>query len=256
MNSRVWKNGELEKISYYAKRRETENLQMDTKWRYSTQIIDEITWNDLDMDSIYQRIAFTNSSLGDDYLYYLLKNPVTNQHMLTDKVSEKTDETNNSGHIVPVLLERETKIECLSKNPEVRVNLQVLFAKLGRMKEYSFAKYFEYLLKEEPRSNTKHYAMDLLIVISVLLMIYNVGIGLVIFFFLILYNIVSYFKDKAYFGPSLASVRYLFKIGQIQNLIWVEHLAQISNLYCTRSQNIGSLLLVVANNHVGFSFWD
>lgn len=211
-NSRVWKNGELEKISYYAKRREIENLEMDTKCKYSTQTVDEITWNDLDMDSIYQQIAFTNSSLGDDYLYYLLKNPVTNQCGLEEKVSEKIDETNNSGHKVSVLWKREAKIDYLSKNPEVRVNLQVLFAKLGRVKEYSFAKYFEHLLKEEPRSNTKHYTMDLLIIISVLLMIYNVGIGLVIFFFLILYNIISYFKDKAYFEPYIASVRYLFKI--------------------------------------------
>jgi len=43
-------------------------------------------------------------------------------------------------------------------------------------------------------------------------MIYNVGIGMMFFFFLILYNIVAYFKDKAYLEPYLLSLRYLFKI--------------------------------------------
>ena len=35
---------------------------------------------------------------------------------------------------------------------------------------------------------------------------------MVFFFFLILYNIVAYFKDKAYLEPYLLSLRYLFKI--------------------------------------------
>lgn len=34
--------------------------------------IDDITWNDLDMDSIFSRINTTNSSIGSEYLYSML----------------------------------------------------------------------------------------------------------------------------------------------------------------------------------------
>ena len=178
-NTRVWKLGDLERISYYAKYRESE------------QTVDDLTWNDLDMDLIYQQMAYTQSSLGDDYLYYLLKNPVK-------------DET--------VLGEREKKIACLTLNQDFRLNLQILFSRLGYMERFSLAQYLEFLMKEKPGKNRKHYILDVLIVFSILLMAFYVGLGLTLFFVLILYNVVSYFKDKAYFEPYLVSVRYLFKV--------------------------------------------
>ena len=178
-NVRVWKGEELERISHYWKDRITENS------------IDELTWNDLDMDLIYQQMAYTRSSPGDDYLYYLLRNPVKERE---------------------VLLDREKKISYLSGNQEIRIKLQVLFAQIGRIRNYSLADYLKYLMQEEPRSNVKHYLVDSLIVVSIFLMRYNIGLGLAVFFLLILYNIVTYFKDKSYLEPYLISLRYLFKI--------------------------------------------
>ena len=178
-NSRVWKLGDLDRISYYAKYRESE------------QTVDDLTWNDLDMDLIYQQMAYTQSSLGDDYLYYLLKNPVKEELILE---------------------EREKKIVFLSLNQNIRLNLQVLFSKLGKIERFSLAQYLEFLMKEKPGKNRKHYVVDILIGFSVLLMVFHVGLGLTLFFVLILYNVVSYFKDKSYLEPYLVSVRYLFKI--------------------------------------------
>ena len=178
-NIRELKDEELERISHYCKDRMTEDS------------IDELTWNDLDMDLVYEQMAYTRTSPGDDYLYYVLRNPVK---------EEKT------------LLDREKKISCISKNQELRIKLQILLAQLGRIRDYSLADYMKYLMQEEPRSNVKHYLADILIVLSVFLMGYNMGIGWAIFFFMILYNIVTYFKDKAYLEPYLISLRYLFKL--------------------------------------------
>lgn len=50
---------------YYKTRRENEK---------SVDCIDEITWNDLDMDSVFKRINYTNTTLGETYLYYKLRN--------------------------------------------------------------------------------------------------------------------------------------------------------------------------------------
>lgn len=179
VNKRQLKAEELERISHYWKDRITENS------------IDELTWNDLDMDLVYEQMAYTRSSLGDDYLYYLLRNPVKEEE---------------------VLLNREKKISCLSENQELRIKLQVLFAQTGRIRDYSLADYLKYLMQEEPRSNMKHYLVDGLIVVSVFLMKYSMGLGLTVFFLLILYNIVTYFKDKSYLEPYLISLRYLFKL--------------------------------------------
>lgn len=50
---------------YYNVRRENEE---------SGDCIDEITWNDLDMDSVFKRINYTDTTLGEAYLYYKLRN--------------------------------------------------------------------------------------------------------------------------------------------------------------------------------------
>lgn len=195
-NTRVLKDEELERISHYCKDRMTKNS------------IDELTWNDLDMDLVYEQMAYTRTSPGDDYLYYLLRNPVKEE---------------------AVLLNREKKIVCISENPELRIKLQVLLARLGRIRDYSLADYLKYLMQEEPRSNVKHYLADILIIVSVFLMGYNIGLGWASFFGLILYNVVTYFKDKAYFEPYLISLRYLFTLKdytrEIMNVLpeeWAE----------------------------------
>lgn len=180
-NQRQWKNEELECISHYCKDRMNEDS------------IDELTWNDLDLDLIYQQMAYTSSSLGDDYLYYMLRNPIKDEE---------------------ILKKRERKIVCLAFEEEIRVRLQVLFAGIGRIRNHSFSDYLKYLMKEKPGNNGKHYVADGLILGSVFLMMYHVGVGLTVFFLLILYNIVMYFKDKAYFEPYLVSLRYLFKIKE------------------------------------------
>ena len=112
-NKRQIKEEELERISHYCKD------------RIDKYTIDELTWNDLDLDLVYKQMAYTESSLGDDYLYYMLRNPVR-------------EET--------ILLNRESKISCLTTNEALRIKLQVLFARIGRIRDYSFSDYLEYLM--------------------------------------------------------------------------------------------------------------
>ncbi len=37
--------------------------------------IDDITWNDLDMDAVFMQMNHTYSSAGEEYLYYTLRTP-------------------------------------------------------------------------------------------------------------------------------------------------------------------------------------
>ena len=57
-----WTVEELESISHYTRRRE--------KGRFK---VDDITWNDLDLDSVFLQMNSTVSSCGEDYLYSLMR---------------------------------------------------------------------------------------------------------------------------------------------------------------------------------------
>lgn len=48
-------------------------------------IIDNITWNDLDMDRIFTRINNTGSSVGEEYLYSLLRKPIFDVETLKER---------------------------------------------------------------------------------------------------------------------------------------------------------------------------
>ncbi len=77
---KIWKNPEreyspddLERISHYFRRKENGKFY-----------IDDITWNDLDMDRIFIQINQTVSSPGEDVLYNMLRRPVFNKEKLKD----------------------------------------------------------------------------------------------------------------------------------------------------------------------------
>ena len=45
--------------------------------------IDDITWNDLNLDAVYQRLNTCLSAAGDEYLYYRLRTPAQNADELS-----------------------------------------------------------------------------------------------------------------------------------------------------------------------------
>ena len=65
---------EFESISHYARRHQGEDF-----------FIDDITWNDLDMDRIFMLINNTVSSCGEEYLYSILRKPLFDQKSLDER---------------------------------------------------------------------------------------------------------------------------------------------------------------------------
>ncbi len=64
--------------------------------------IDDISWNDLDMDAVFDRINSSRTSAGDDYLKYILKNiPLSRDKddmgHITDRLSEDTELKTKAG---------------------------------------------------------------------------------------------------------------------------------------------------------------
>lgn len=77
-------------------------------------IIDDITWNDLNMDDIFKKINNTQSTAGQEVLYDTLRTPVYSQAVLT---------------------KRDKVIEFFKKNEKERYDIQFILGKLGKSNE-------------------------------------------------------------------------------------------------------------------------
>ncbi len=72
--------------------------------------VDEITWNDLDMDAVFKRINIGLSTSGEQYLYYLLRRPALHQQEF----------------------EEQKELICLMEDePETRLKLQTILQGIG-----------------------------------------------------------------------------------------------------------------------------
>lgn len=71
---REYTQEELESISHYARRHEGEQF-----------MIDDITWNDLQMNEIFIRMNNTLSSCGEDVLYQMLREPQMDRNVLDER---------------------------------------------------------------------------------------------------------------------------------------------------------------------------
>lgn len=152
--------------------------------------IDDITWNDLDMDAVFQFMNRTESSAGQEYLYYMLRTPVFEKEEL-DK--------------------REAAITFFLNNPEERKKLQILFAKAGRTGKYSIYEYLEFLDVLEKGGILKEILTDLLYLVCLLVLCFNTLYGMVVLIALCGYQIASYLKKKRETEPFLISFFYLFR---------------------------------------------
>lgn len=171
---------EMEKISHYFRMHEKNGFH-----------IDDITWNDLNMDQIFQQMNYTYSAAGEEYLYYLLRTPMQD--------AEQVDRL-------------EAQVDFFMEEEEKRIKYQTLFAKTGKTGKYSIYDYLNYLDLLGERKNTSHYLGDLAIALSVVLMFFSVQAGVVLLIVSISRNIIAYFKKKSEIDPYITSFGYILRL--------------------------------------------
>lgn len=175
-----YREEELKKIARYYKVHEAEGFH-----------IDDITWNDLNMDEIFKRMNYTYSAAGEEYLYYLLRTP-----MQEEGSAERLEE--HVGYFM--------------QHKEERVAYQTAFAGIGKTGKYSIYDYLDYLDLLGERSNGKHYLGNLGILLSIGAMYFSVQYGILLLVAVVAYNIVSYFKDKNEIDPYITSFGYILRL--------------------------------------------
>lgn len=171
---------EMEKISRYFRVHQTDDFQ-----------IDDITWNDLNMDKVFGQMNYTYSAAGEEYLYYLLRTPMQN----LDSVERL-----------------EQQVRYFSEHKEERVKYQLLFAKIGKSGKYSIYDYLQYLDSLGNRSSRTHYLGILAMLLSVIIMFFSVQIGVVLLVIAISRNVINYYKIKKEIDPYITSFGYIFRL--------------------------------------------
>jgi hypothetical protein len=162
--------------------RNIQNLKSDTHF------IDDISWNDLDMDKIYMRLNNTQSTVGEEYLYYLLRYPLLEENGLN---------------------ERERLINFFQQNSTQRAKLQYILAGLGKRKFISITDYFYSDEKRVSVNGRLYKTLVISLVLSPLILIANPYIGLLAILGLLFTNMTVYYKAKNEISMHLESLSYI-----------------------------------------------
>ncbi len=178
-NKREYKTEEFSHIDGYFKKHKPDYY------------LDEITWNDLNMDDVFMQLDYAKSSAGDEYLYYLLRTPKTNN---ADWDSF------------------EDKVTFFMENEKERIALQTALYKMGYTGKYSIYDYLDNLDTLGKRSSTKSIVADIALLLSIAFMFVNLSWGLIAFFIILFNNLRTYFQKKGEIEPYITSFRYLFRV--------------------------------------------
>ena len=153
--------------------------------------IDDITWNDLDMDEIFQRMDYSISSTGEEYLYYMLRTPEYNEEEL-----KHFDEI----------------VEFFAGHPQARLNYQLSMRKLGNTGKYSLYDYIGFLTQLGIRSNTKDLISLGLFAVFLVILCFHLTIGVLGIVIWMIYQILTYFKTKRETEAYTTSLAYIMRL--------------------------------------------
>ncbi len=150
--------------------------------------LDSITWKDLNMDEVYNRINLASSSVGSEYLLNVLQ---------TLEFDEE------------VLKNRNQKTSYFEKNSDAAKRLKKIYKKLGKTKKYSFLDYIFRLNEIKQESNVKHIILIILLLIAIALIFVKPAVGIIALVVMIAINIMLYFKFRSKIEAYFNCIKYL-----------------------------------------------
>lgn len=178
---------ELEKISHYATDCHMGDIPCSEK-----DYIDDITWNDLSMDLVYKRMNSCFSSVGQEYLYKMLRLPFND----TDKLKE-TDRL----------------ARYFAENERDRNEILKVFYSLGYTKKISTSDYVGLLLDLKPGNSIIHYIFVVLIIISFAVTFgINPMAGIFMIVAFVALAIITYYSCKAKIEPYFICITQVVKM--------------------------------------------
>ena len=160
--------------------------------------IDDITWNDLNMDEVFKRSNYCLSSTGEEVLYYLYRTP---------NFSEEE------------LIHFDDITEYYGTNDEERVQYQLLMKELGTTGKYSLYDYMGYLTGLEIHSNKKELIRILFLPLAIVSFWINLTAGILLILAWIIWQIFDYYKKKGEIEPYTVSLAYVMRLLNVANKV-------------------------------------
>lgn len=171
---------EFERIRHYFDREPGEGFSLD-----------EITWQDLDLDSVFRQMNHTWSSVGEEMLYKILRTPSFDED---------------------ILRERDRLAEYFASHKEDAFDLQEIYCELGRARRIALADYL-YSLPDAPKLPIgRSFVQGGLLAAAFALVVFNQPAGILLLLVMIVVNILTYYQNRARVEAYFSCVVYLLKL--------------------------------------------
>ena len=181
---REYSYDELEHISQFFRKREKEGFY-----------VDDITWNDLDMDRIFALINQSISPIGDEYLYEILRKPVFEEEELK---------------------ERQRLLEFFSEKEMERHKVQALLARIRKPGNVSVYEAVSVTKEVEIQGKGFQIVMCGAFFLSLLFFAAMPSPGIFCFLGICILNIITYFMRKQDIDLYLTSFRCVIQLLEAQ----------------------------------------
>lgn len=191
-----WTSEELESISHYTKRRESGRFK-----------IDDITWNDLDLDEVFLQMNGTVSSCGEDYLYSMLRLP-------------EFDES--------ILQERNRLIEFFRTHKKEREQVQLMLRFIGKRKGYSASDYLDAMGTAPVRSVARYVIQAAAAGAAIVLFFFSPLAAVLMLVLMLCVNGITHYRESEKIEPYLSCLSCILRILKASELIGSTKIPEIA----------------------------
>lgn len=196
--------------------------------------IDDTTWNDLDMESIFKKINRTISFVGESFLYYLLRKPEFKPEIL------------ESRHVI---------VDLFSKNETLRTDIQKSLLKLGRDRSINITDYLDFKTQGKVWKTVLYRLLSLFALISLSITSYDKELGIKLMLTAFIINLLVYHLAMLKIGTDLKVINNIANLINCCNEISIhdnpeikEYTNKLKKLY-KKVKSINNKTLSVAYNN-------
>lgn len=169
----------MNNIRYYHEQNRTEHA------------LDDITWNDLNLDTIFRQMNHTRTSAGEEYLYHMLRSPE-----FTEDELEK----------------REKVIYSMQKHEELRSEFELALHGIGKTDTISVYEYLSETKKLPVLRRWPHILAAVMLLIGIGITCFAAPSVLLLLFALMGVNAYFYYKEKAKVISAVALFSFILGI--------------------------------------------
>lgn len=158
---------------------------------YDGFVIDDITWNDLDMDRVFKQMNHTCSSIGEEYLYAMLRKPVFDKKELD---------------------RRDTFIQYFSKEEKERLFVSEIFANIGRSRSVSVIGYLRQFEDLQVKNPWRYRFHQIALLLAAGSMFVAPAYGIMLLIAALGWNVGTYYKEKREIDVYLEAFSYIARV--------------------------------------------